>query len=626
MDVTIREEIFGATIFYNKKGEKFYINKSEFDNIILNDIFPEDCIVGYKPHINRVVKLNGNEKDNKFSFADIAYIELTRRCNLKCKHCLNNSGVTGNNEINYDELIRVINELIKSGIFEIRFTGGEPLLYPKIYDIIKYCTDNSVYVSIGTNGTLITETVIKKLKNSGLNKVIISLDGTKKVHDSIRGKGNFDKTITAIGLLKKYEVDYKINSVIMRDNMDDIITLAKQMYKEGNPLFIRRFIESGRGINLKDNVLKFEDYEYVKSQLKEELRDGKIIRGHYINLMDETQSSRMKIPFNIRISCKAGQRAIIITPEGNIHFCGFLAAQGFPPIDNISNVRDFREFWENIDYEKRLKVLNNKLDEYNSQLNIQKTNCLAYVQNMINKRKRLYIFYSKDNLFNNQLKKIENESFIETKILEIESFCSSSKNMLLNDSDCVYFLCCNSKDVKKCINKISGGNIINRKFLIEKHDKLTCQEKLMNNNIDVPRIYKGKNADVNSFNYPIFCKENKHQGITFQAYNIRTINYFFQNYDINNFYFEESIKSVDEIKLYYVSGKIILKNEVYKDDEKIIKICEGISKTLGLDVFSTDILRFDGKYYVIDTNASSGFYLSDVARKEFLYYVCELCK
>ena len=220
MDVTIREEIFGAIIFYNKIGKKFYIDKSEFNNIILNNVFPEDCIVGFNPNINRVVRLNGKEKDNKFSFADIAYIELTRGCNLRCKHCLNNSGIIGNNEINYDELIRVINELIKAGIFEIRFTGGEPLLYSRIYDVIKYCTDNGIYVSIGTNGTLITETVIKKLKNSGLNKVIISLDGTREVHDSIRGKGNFDKTIAAISLLKKYEIDYKINSVIMKNNFN----------------------------------------------------------------------------------------------------------------------------------------------------------------------------------------------------------------------------------------------------------------------------------------------------------------------------------------------------------------------------------------------------------------------
>ena len=190
----------------------------------------------------------------------------------------------------------------------------------------------------------------------------------------------------------------------------------------------------------------------------------------------------------------------------------------------------------------------------------------------------------------------------------------------------MYFLCCNSKDVKKCINKIIGGTIINKNFLIEKHDKLICQEKLMKNNIDVPKIYKGKNIDISSFDYPIFCKENKHQGITFQAYNIRTINYFFQNYDISNFYFEESIKSVDEIKLYYVNGKVILKNKVYDDNDKIIKVCENISRVLSLDVFSTDILKFDNKYYVIDINASSGFYLSDAARKEFLWYVGELCE
>ncbi len=626
MDVVVREEIFGATIFYNKIGKKFFVDKDEFKNIILNNTFPKDCIIGSKPKISRIIRLNGNEKNNKFSFADIAYIELTRACNLRCKHCLNNSGIMSNNKINYDELIRIIDLLIDAGIFEIRFTGGEPLLYPKIIDVIKYCTDNGIYVSIGTNGTLINESLIKKLKSSGLNKVIVSLDGTQAVHDDIRGKGNFDKTIKAIDLLKKYKIDYKVNSVIMKSNMDDIILLAKQMYKEKNPLFIRRFIESGRGANLKDNVLKLDDYEYVKKQLKKELEDKKIIRGHYINLSDEIQTSRIDLPFKISISCKAGQRALIITPEGNIHFCGFLAAQGFPPIGNTLNIKDFRKFWENIDYEKSLEHLNNKLVEYNSQNNVQKTNCLAYVQNMINKRKKLYIFYSKDNLFSNQLNKIQNDSFIETEILEIENFCLSSKRMKLSDSECVYFLCCNSNDVKKCIDKIDGGNIINKTFLIQEHDKLTCQKKLMFSNIDVPKIYSGANLDIKLINYPIFCKENKHQGITFQAYNIRTINYFFQNYDVNNFYFEESLRSIDEIKLYYINGTIIKKDETNNNDEELIKICKNVSKVLNLEVYSMDVLKFNNKYYVIDVNASAGFYLSNIARKEFLYYVGELCK
>ena len=329
---------------------------------------------------------------------------MTRACNLRCKHCLNNSGIKGSNEIEYNELLRIVKLLIQAGIFEIRFTGGEPLLYSKIYDIIKFCTDNNIYVSIGTNGTLITESVIKRLKDCGLNKAIISLDGTRESHDSIRGEGNYDKTMSAINLLKKYEIEYKINSVIMKNNIDDIIKLAKKMHKENNPLFIRRFIESGRGVNIKDNVLKNKDYEYVKSKLKYEMKNKKLIRGHYINLLDETHNSRIQIPFKIPISCKAGQRAIIITPEGNIHFCGFLAAQGFPPIGNISNIKNFREFWESIDYVKSLKELNENLDIYNTLKNVQKTNCLAYVQNMINKRKKLYIFYSKYNLYNNQLK------------------------------------------------------------------------------------------------------------------------------------------------------------------------------------------------------------------------------
>lgn len=625
MDVIIREEIFGATIFYNEIGEKFYVNKEEFNRIISDKVLPEDCIIDPNINIRRIIKVNGKENKDKFSFADIAYIELTRACNLRCKHCLNNSGIVCSNEISYSELIRLINLMIDAGIFEIRFTGGEPLLYSNIYEIIKYCNDNGLYTSIGTNGTLITETVIKKLKKAGLNKAIVSLDGTKESHDSIRGNGNYLKTLNAIKLLKKYGIEYKINSVIMKDNMEDIIILAKNMYNEGNPLFIRRFIESGRGANLKNNTLSFDDYEYVKKQLKLEIDSKQLVRGHYINLTDEAKKSRINIPFNVSTSCKAGQRALIITPEGNIHFCGFLAAQGFPPIGNTANIKNFRTFWEKINYQDLLKNLNNKIGEYNSQPGVQQTNCIAYAQNMLNRNKKLYIFYSKNNLFQNQLKKIINDSFIDVEVIEIEDFCQNCKSLSLSASDSVYFLCCNSEIVGDCISKISGGNIINKKFLINTHDKLTCQKKMHEADIKVPNIYETKKY-INSFNYPIFLKENKHQGITLQIYNTRTIDFFFKNYNVDEFYFEDSIKSVDEIKLYYINGKVVLKNGFYSGNEEIQKLCKNIADSLGLEIFSADILEYENSYYVIDVNASAGFYLSDIARKEFLYYIGELCK
>lgn len=383
-NLNVREEIFGATILNLKNGQRDYISNEELKKLLESNELPMDLnIENFK--INIKFTPSSDKKMNHFSFADICYLELTRACNLRCIHCLNNSGEKLKNQLEFSEFKKLIIDLSLCGIQEIRFTGGEPLVYDKIYDLIKLATDNGIYTSIGTNGTLITENVAKKLKKSGLKKAIISIDGTKNTHDKIRGQGNFNKAMKGIENLEKYGIETRINSVIMKSNMNDIISLAKNLHSNKKNLMIRRFIESGRGEKLIDNTLTKQDYVYVKKQLENELTSANYINGHYLREKTERISNRLHIPFDISNGCKAGMRAIIITPEGNIHLCGFLAAQGFPPSGNVRSIKNWNKFWHETSEKDCLVELREKLKTYNMIPNIQPTNCLAYVQNYINR-------------------------------------------------------------------------------------------------------------------------------------------------------------------------------------------------------------------------------------------------
>lgn len=385
-NINIRKESFGATILNLLNGKRTYVTNEEMDKFEEKAEFPSDIINILPEKI--VPKITSYDKyGDFFSFADIAFLELTRGCNLRCKHCLNNSGVPEDNQLTYQECYGLIKELSKAGIQEIRFTGGEPLVFEGIYDLIRFASDNGIFVSIGTNGTLITEEIAHKLKASGLKRVVVSLDGTREMHDVIRGKGNYEKTINAIKYLNDEGISIKVNAVIMRSNMDDVITLAKQLHKEKISVFIRRFIESGRGANLKDNMLSKKDYEYVNECLKEELNGGPYVRGHYIRLTDEGKHSRVNLPFELRTGCKAGQRAFVITPNGDIHYCGFLAAQKFPRISNIREIDNWIDFWHKLQKENHLEILEKNLERYNSIPGVQTTNCLAYVQRFLEEEK-----------------------------------------------------------------------------------------------------------------------------------------------------------------------------------------------------------------------------------------------
>ena len=375
----VREEIFGATILNLETGKRDYISNSELDNLLKFNRLPDDLGEHVSELKIKYTSLN-NKQINHFSFADVCYLELTRACNLNCIHCLNNSGRKMSKQLDFEDFSNC-------GIQEIRFTGGEPLVYNKIYDLLAFATNKGIYTSIGTNGTLITEKIAKKLKESGLKKAIISIDGTKEAHDRIRGNGNFERTMQGIHNLESVGIEIRINSVIMKSNMDDIILLAKIMHNEKRNIMLRRFIESGRGENLSNNVLTKKDYIYVNSQLEKELLSDNYINGHYLRKNTERVSKRIVLPFDINNGCKAGMRSIIITPDGNIHLCGFLAAQNFPPIGNVQNVDNWDKFWNDIINKDCLLTLRKKLEQYNKIPNIQQTNCLAYVQNYINRGK-----------------------------------------------------------------------------------------------------------------------------------------------------------------------------------------------------------------------------------------------
>lgn len=117
-NINIREEIFGATVSFVKSGKREYVNKDELQKILDNNVFPNDM----RKYLNndecyiKLVSLNDKSISNQFSFADIVYLELTRECNLRCTHCLNNSGKIMENQLNLEEFKELIKNLSEAGI------------------------------------------------------------------------------------------------------------------------------------------------------------------------------------------------------------------------------------------------------------------------------------------------------------------------------------------------------------------------------------------------------------------------------------------------------------------------------------------------------------------------------
>src|SRR4030042_5989863 len=118
---------------------------------------------------------------------------LTERCNLRCRHCYQQSPVE---EMLYEEIGRAIDKF--AGVIRywaahyqvevspsIHFTGGEPFLRDDLFDLLRHARRTDFQVSVLSNGTLITRDIARQVCEAEVHDIQVSLDGMEEVNISI---------------------------------------------------------------------------------------------------------------------------------------------------------------------------------------------------------------------------------------------------------------------------------------------------------------------------------------------------------------------------------------------------------------------------------------------------------
>lgn len=129
----------------------------------------------------------------------------TSRCNFKCSYCHVATGLNNDKDpIELSEWMKVVSRIRPFSI--VSFTGGEPLLFKNIESLIKKSKKRLCMVTLVTNGSLLTPEKIDSLYESGLDYLMISIDGFEKIHDESRGvPGSFAKIKKALDYIdQKY--------------------------------------------------------------------------------------------------------------------------------------------------------------------------------------------------------------------------------------------------------------------------------------------------------------------------------------------------------------------------------------------------------------------------------------
>src|SRR6056297_620092 len=151
--------------------------------------------------------------------------ETTAGCNLSCRHCRGSSNFEKpEGELTTKEALDLIDQIADMGDPILILSGGEPLVREDIFDIAKYATTKGLRVAMATNGTLLTPEIAGKLKDVGIQRVSISLDGSNpKTHNEFRGVPNaFENSLKGIEILKDAGIGFQINPTITKTNIEEI--------------------------------------------------------------------------------------------------------------------------------------------------------------------------------------------------------------------------------------------------------------------------------------------------------------------------------------------------------------------------------------------------------------------
>jgi radical SAM protein with 4Fe4S-binding SPASM domain len=216
-------------------------------------------------------------------------IEPTTNCNLGCPECPSGlksfSRPTGNLEI--QEFKKIIDETYSTSIYVYFYFQGEPFMHPKFLDLVRYATSKKLYTVTSTNAHFLSERKATETVESGLDRIIISVDGTtQEVYEKYRRDGNLSKVIQGIKNLvaAKQKLQSKTPHIILQflvvqhneHQIEEVKKLAKELTVNELKLKTAQIYDFENGNHLIPQNQKYSRYKKLsngKFAIKSELQN-----------------------------------------------------------------------------------------------------------------------------------------------------------------------------------------------------------------------------------------------------------------------------------------------------------------------------------------------------------------
>ena len=282
----------------------------------------------YDPSHSRMVA------QGRFDSPVEATLVLTHACNFRCVYCFNDSAIRCADELAADQWLRVVEELKELDVVKCTLSGGEPLLFTGVLDIVRRLHERDIAVYLCTNGSLVDDRVIGLLSELGIGNIQLSLDAADaEIHDRMSATRNMlPKVLDAMKRCGRAGIDVYVKAVTTSlnwENMEKLIDLCRDLGVKR--LVLDRFDLSIAGRGDTRLFLSREQEDEMEAMVARKQRET----GASMHLSAIT-TPRLWSCEKDTISCGALRTAVTILPWGDVTICEKL---GGDPRMSAGNVR-----------------------------------------------------------------------------------------------------------------------------------------------------------------------------------------------------------------------------------------------------------------------------------------------
>ncbi|WP_298529796.1 radical SAM protein [uncultured Ruminococcus sp.] len=379
--VNISDELYEYLDTHGRNGELSETTAEEMEALKNNGYLSSHRVKKIKHHLTDKIEDYLERKCSKLT------LQLTQNCNFRCSYCpystaefytnRSHSSKRMSEEVAIKAIDFYADHSYSKQAVMIGFYGGEPLLeFPLIKKLVAYAEDvfigKKLSFSITTNGSLLTEEIMSFFEEHNF-EAVISIDGSKKVHDRNRkfaatGKGTYDTIVNNIEGLYDSHKDYINNKVLINSVMDPRLP-AQEYYslQDKNEMFrnvsIRRtivddFTNTGKhaiddSFIEENTILAFKALMSMINRYPMEKADSNIIQDELVEkrTADTYVKPRKEVPDTAAPAgvCVPGSK-LFIDVDGNIHIC--------EKVSETSKAFVLGNIYDGFDYEQIKKLLN----------------------------------------------------------------------------------------------------------------------------------------------------------------------------------------------------------------------------------------------------------------------------